>query len=64
MNDFTQDTTVTEAGVAEAPVLFFNDLTGRFEDAEGNPVVTEEVGHVTTEGEVGTDADVTVSTIH
>lgn len=64
MNDFTQDTAVTEVGVAEAPVLIFNEATGQFEDALGNPVETTEAGFVTTEGDTAQLADVTVTTIH
>jgi hypothetical protein len=55
-----QNTTSVDAGLAEAPVHVFNAETGRFEDALGNPVHTEEVAVVTTEGEVASSADVTI----
>lgn len=63
MNDIIA---LPEADVA-APALHFNDLLGRFEDAEGNPVevTTEEVATVTAEGDTAGEAtDVTVTTIH
>jgi hypothetical protein len=50
---------ITEATVA-APAVVFNPVTGQFEDSEGNPVeiTTEEIGHVTTEGDTATDVTV------
>lgn len=55
MNDNIQDTTSTDAGVAEATVQVFNPETGEFETR-----LAEEVGTVTSEGEVASAADVTV----
>lgn len=64
MNDYQNTSTapVAEADVAEAPVLFFNEATGQFEDADGNPVPTEitEEGYLQSEGEVATPGDVTL----
>lgn len=55
MNEITTDIAVTEAGVAEAPVLVFNAETGTFE------AVTETEVTVTDEGTVATPADVTLN---